>query len=96
MSKPNPNRTSRRKPAKAQDESTYFYTCSCGQAVDRRDPAQVVYHETQPEHGPLPHNWLRDLNLPLSDLGLRSLRSRQFLAESQSQPTGIADDCDAQ
>ena len=37
------------------DGTDHFFVCSeCGQAVDRRRLADVMYHELQPEHDPLP------------------------------------------
>lgn len=39
------------------DEREHFYVCPhCGQAVDRRELLQVLYHETQPGHEPLKRN----------------------------------------
>jgi len=35
------------------DERDHFYVCAeCGEAVDRRDLAQVIHHE-QPGHEPM-------------------------------------------
>jgi hypothetical protein len=37
------------------DGTDHFFVCSeCGQAVDRRRLGDVMYHELQPEHEPLP------------------------------------------
>lgn len=50
------SRRIRRRPADVEpaDELAHYYTCPhCGQAVDRREFLQVVYHETQPGHEPL-------------------------------------------
>jgi hypothetical protein len=39
------------------DEREHFYVCPhCGQAVDKRELLQVVYHEAQPGHEPLKRN----------------------------------------
>lgn len=40
--------------ADPQDELKHFYVCKlCGQAVDRRNGRDVLYHK-EPGHGPLP------------------------------------------
>ena len=38
-----------------EDATDHFFVCSeCGQAVDRRRLGDVMYHELQPDHEPLP------------------------------------------
>lgn len=43
-------------PALEGDDDHFFVCSKCGQAVDRRRLGDVMYHELQPNHGPLPVN----------------------------------------